>query len=255
MWNKTIVNLLQLSNFLTSCRLLHQLWDFSKNILLFNKSFVKKYSQTIFFISLPFYYCVKVWGISIREENKEGKTCQWVINLSIACCQWMGSVIFFFFIWSPALPFCRKQNWKGNPCEPCQHPRVPPDPGWGSEGLCCTSAKLPKCKGHSALPWDPSVSITYTDKAEESFSLRQMARGLRNKNVKKRKNLRLSSETGALVWRHTDRQATLSKCIWLPVWQGAHMGHNAGCAVWLICLGLFLLCSLRKHLSSREFYL
>lgn len=53
MWNKTIVNLLQLSNLLTSCRLLHQLWNFSKNILLFNKSFVKKYSQTIF--SSPFH--------------------------------------------------------------------------------------------------------------------------------------------------------------------------------------------------------
>lgn len=115
--------------------------------------------------------------------------CQWVINSSIACCQQMGSVIIFFLIWSSALSFCRKQNRKGNPCEPCQHPRVPPDSGRGSEGLCCTSAKLLKCKGHSTLPWDSSVSITYTDKAEESFSLRQMAGGLRNKNVKKKKKL------------------------------------------------------------------
>lgn len=158
--------------------------------------------------------------------------------------------LFFFFIWSPALSFCRKQNWKGNPCE---HPRSPPDSGWGSEGLCCTSAKLLKCRVHSALPWDSSVSITYTDKAEESFSLRQMAGGLRNKNVKKWKNLRLSSEVGALVWRRTDRQAIYSKCIWLHVWPGAYMGHSAGCAVWLICLGLLLLCSLRKHLFSGEF--
>lgn len=160
---------------------------------------------------------------------------------------------FFFLIWSPALSFCRKQNWKGNPCEPCQHPRVPPDSRWGSEGLCCTSAKLLKYKGHSTLPWDPSVSITHTDKAEESSSLRQMA-SLRSKNVKKRKNSRPSSETGVLVWRHIDKQATLSKCIWLHVRQGVYMGHNTGCAVWLICLGLFLLCSLRKHLLSREFY-
>lgn len=92
----------------------------------------------------------------------------------------------FFLIWSPALSLCRKQNRKGNPSEPCQPPRAPPGSGGGSEGLCCTSAKLPKCKGHPAFPWDSSVSITYTDKAEESFSFRQAEGGLRKRNVKKK---------------------------------------------------------------------
>lgn len=68
------------------------------------------------------------------------------------------------------LSFCIKQNQKGNPSEPCQPPRAPPGSGGGSEGLCCASAKLPKCKGRSALPQDSSVSITHTDKAEESAS-------------------------------------------------------------------------------------
>lgn len=37
-WNTSIVNLLHFhSNFLTSCGLLYNLWDFSRNILLFNK--------------------------------------------------------------------------------------------------------------------------------------------------------------------------------------------------------------------------
>lgn len=60
-WNTGIVNLLQFhSDFLTSCALLCHLWDFSRHILLFNKSLAKKNS---FSISPLFYYCVAVWEI------------------------------------------------------------------------------------------------------------------------------------------------------------------------------------------------
>lgn len=67
-WNTSIENLLQFhSDFLTSCGPLYQLQDFLRNILLFNKSFAKKNSQTAFSSLLLFTIVLKL------EEKAERK--------------------------------------------------------------------------------------------------------------------------------------------------------------------------------------
>jgi len=197
------VNLLQFhSNFLTSCGLLCHLRDISRNILLFNKPFAKKNSQTIF-PSLVFSTIVLKFEESAkRKKNKEGKMCQQVINLSVAYCQQTGGVIIFSNLVTST--FTESRTGKENPLNLVNLLGLLQALGGGSERLRCTAAKLSKYKGCSTLPWDSSASIMYTEEAEESFSFRQAEGGLRKRNVKKRKSLRSSSEMGAPVQRQPD---------------------------------------------------
>lgn len=179
--------------------------------------------------------------------------CQQVINLSTACCQQMESVIIFSNlvtstfslqkaelerkplwtlstsqgssrlwrrIWRALLHFCQAAEMQRSPCFPL--------------GLICFHHVYRQGRGVFQLQTSGGRP------AEE-------------KCQKKRKSLRPSSETGAPVQRHTDRQSALSKCIRFRIWQRVYMGHGAERGVcapcvqkWLLCLGLFLLLSLRK---------